>query len=47
MSEHLDGFDRSIEDEKASNLGPARIDQRLGKGVLFHTYGHNWNTSLL
>ena len=35
MPELLDGFDGSIKDEKASNVGPAGIDiacQRLRKG---------------
>ena len=37
MIELLEGFDTSIKDEKASNVGPAAIDiayHRLGKGIL-------------
>ena len=44
----LDGFDGSIKDEKASNVGPAGIDiayHRLGKGDS-HTYGHTRDTSI-
>ncbi len=47
MPELLDGFDGSIKDEKASNVGPARIDiayRRLGKGIL--TYGRTRDTSI-
>lgn len=42
MPELLDGFDGSIKDEKASNVGPAG---RLGKGDS-HTYGHTRDTSI-
>jgi len=48
MPELLDGFDGSIEDEKASNVGPAGIDiayDRLGKGDC-HMYGHTRDTSI-
>ena len=48
MSELLDGFDGSIKDEKASNVGPAGIDiayHRFGKGDS-HTYGHTRDTSI-
>ena len=48
MPEHLDGFDGSIKDEKASNVGPAGIDiayHRLGEGDS-HTYGHTRDTSI-
>jgi hypothetical protein len=48
MPELLDGFDGSIKDEKASNVGPAGIDiahHRLGKGDS-HTYGHIRDTSI-
>ena len=47
MPELLDGIDGSIKNEKASNVGPARIDiahHRLGKGIL--TYGKTRNTAI-
>jgi hypothetical protein len=46
MPELLDGFDGSIKDEKASNVGCAGIDiayHRLGRGDS-HTYGHPRDT---
>jgi hypothetical protein len=49
MPELLDGFDGSIRDEKASNVGPAGIDiayHRLGEGDS-HTYGHTRDTSII
>ena len=53
MHDLLDGFDGSvfdgaIQDEKASNAGPAGIDiayHCLGKGDS-HTYGHTSDTSI-
>ena len=49
MHDLLDGFDGSIKNEKASNVGPAGIDiacQRLGKGDS-QTYGHTSDTSII
>jgi len=49
MPELLDGFDGSIKDEKASNVGPAGIDiayHRLGKGDS-HWYGPTRDTSIV
>ncbi len=43
MPELLDGFDGSIKDEKASNVGPAGIDiahRRLAKGILTRMATH-------
>jgi hypothetical protein len=48
MIELLEGFDTSIKDEKASNVGPAGVDiahHHLGKRDS-HTYGHTRDTSI-
>jgi hypothetical protein len=48
MPEFLDGFDGSIKDEKASNVGSVGIDiayQRLGKGDS-HTYDYTSDASI-
>ena len=48
MPELLNGFDESIKDEKASNVGLAGIDlayHRLGRGDS-HTYGRTRDTSI-
>ena len=48
MPEFLDGCDGSIRHEKASNVGPARIDIAYHplREEDSHTYGHTSDTSI-